>query len=115
MVVSHVAAASARLAGIRRFPEDGGGGVGNTEHHREGAKGGAAALSSKGPSGCRASRGTGCFQLPEFGTYRQNIVCNLPQFRRQKNVSAPLIGHWGSFGWLLVRLSDIHCVYSWNI
>lgn len=88
MVFSHVATASTWLAGIRHFPEDGG--VGNTEHHREGVKGAAAAVSSKGPLGCRASGGTGYFQPPGLGTYRQNIICNLPQLRRQKNVSRSL-------------------------
>lgn len=62
MVVSHVAAASAGLAGIRRFPEDVG--VGSTAHHGEGATGDAAALSSKRPSGCRAGGGTGDISLP---------------------------------------------------
>lgn len=110
MVFSHVASASTWLAGIRHFPEDGG--VGNTEHHREGAKGAAAAVSSKGSSGCRASGGTGYFQPPGLGMDRQNIICNLPQLRRQENVSAPLIGHWGLCSWPFVHLSNIHYVYS---
>lgn len=113
MVFSCVAAASTWLAGIRHSLEDSG--VGNTEHHREGAKGGATAVSSKGLSGCKASGGTGYFQPPGLGTYRQNIICNLPQLRRQKNVSAPLIGHWGSCSWPFVHLSNIHYVYPWNI
>ena len=96
MVVSHVAAASTGLAGIRRFSEEVG--MGSAEHRREGAKGDAAALSSKGPAGCRAGAGTGCVHLPRLGTYRQNIVCNLPQLRRWQNVSAPSVGHGGSFG-----------------
>lgn len=88
MVFSCVAAASTWLAGIRHSLEDSG--VGNTEHHREGAKGGATAVSSKGLSGCRVSGGTGYFQPPGLGTYRQNIICNLPQLRRQKNVVCSL-------------------------
>lgn len=79
---------------------------------REGAKGDTAALSSKGPSGCRASGGTCYVQLP------RNVRaahCHLPQLRRQQNVSVPLIGRRGSFHWLFVHLSDIHCVYPWNI
>lgn len=66
MVVSRVAAASAGLAGIRRFPEDVG--MGSTVCHREGATGDAAALSSKHPSGCRAGGGTGDTLLPGLGT-----------------------------------------------